>query len=174
MKKLIIPIVLLLVGSGAGIGAGLFLLPPEEDPEGDPPTDVVCLPSPEGTSQIAAAPPPASPVEQSGLEYARLANQFVVPVVTDGQVVALVVLSLSIEVAAGSTDAVFTHEPKLRDAFLQVLFDHANSGGFEGVFTSNANMRTLRSGLRNVAQDILGPAANDVLVVDLVRQDMRS
>ena len=65
------------------------------------------------------------------MEYVKLSNQFVVPVVKGKTVVSLVVLSLSLEVPEGQKDAVFRREPKLRDSFLQVLFDHANIGGFD-------------------------------------------
>ena len=65
----------------------------------------------------------------------------------------------------------FAVEPRLRDAFLQVLFDHSNLGGFDGVFTSAANMRALRNALRTEAQRIIGPNVYDVLITDIVRQD---
>ncbi len=62
-------------------------------------------------------------------------------------------------------------EPKLRDVFLRVLFDHANAGGFSGSFTKTTRMNTLRMGLLEAAQKALGPVVSDVLIVDVVRQD---
>jgi len=105
-------------------------------------------------------------------EYVKLNNQFVVPVISGTKVKALVVMSLSVEVTAGQKEKVFALEPKLRDAFLQVLFNHANSGGFDGTFTSGQKMSDLRSALSETATKILGPIAADVLVVDIVRQDI--
>ena len=114
-------------------------------------------------------PTPDIPLEERA--YARLNNQFVVPVVRDEKVQSLVVLSLSLEVAPGSEADVFAHEPKLRDLFLQVLFDHANTGGFDGAFTASTNMRVLRDALRRVAVEDVGLGIRDVLILDIVRQD---
>ena len=105
-------------------------------------------------------------------DYAKLKHQFVIPVVEEGRVSALVVMSLSIEVETGQTQAVYSQEPKLRDGFLQVLFDHANTGGFSGSFTSTTNMRSLRDGLRENAQRVVGDVVHDVLIVEIVRQDV--
>ena len=91
--------------------------------------------------------------------------------VESGQVAALVVVSLSLEVTAGSTETVFAREPKLRDVFLQVLFDHANAGGFRGSFTDGSNLIVLRQALKEVAMQVLGDMVSDVLIVDIARQD---
>ena len=79
---------------------------------------------------------------------------------------------MNLEVAVGGRELVYQREPKLRDAFLQVLFDHANAGGFDGVFTSGRNMALLRDALKETAQKTLGETLNDVLIVDFVRQDV--
>jgi hypothetical protein len=166
--KLALPLVLGLAGGGVGIGAATLFPAPE--PEETAETCGPAMPKDEGAAPDHAATT-GSAVE-SGREYAKLNNQFIVPVVTDGEVAALVVLSLSVEVAAGEKETVFVHEPRLRDAFLQVLFDHANTGGFDGAFTSSPNMRILREELRREATATLGELASDVLIVDIVRQDL--
>ena len=148
MKKLILPLILGLVGLGAGVGAGVFLRP-----------------APDDKAELAETEPAVPP------EYVKLNNQFVIPVVEAGQVAALVVVSLSLEVTAGSTELVFQTEPKLRDVFLQVLFDHANTGGFKGSFTDASNLVVLRQALKEVAMGVLGDAVKDVLIVDIARQD---
>lgn len=147
MKKLLLPLALGLIGLAAGTGAG-FLLPAA-------PSD--------------AAEEPEEPAEPP--EYAKLNNQFVIPLLEDGAVVSLVVLSLSLEVTAGSSTAVYQQEPKLRDVFLQVLFSHANSGGFRGSFTDSANLVPLRGALLEAAQAVLPDVVSDVLIGDIVRQD---
>jgi hypothetical protein len=166
MKTILIPIVLFLIGTGAGTGAGLLLVPaPEEKTASDTteyqPSDMAI----EGSA--APTPVDASPER----EYAKLNNQFVIPVVENEEVAALVVVSLNLEVTVGSQTAIFAAEPKLRDRFLQVMFDHANNGGFSGNFTTGTKMRALRNELLRVAQDVSGPRVTDVLVIDLVRQD---
>ena len=120
---------------------------------------------------INASVPPSAAESTQEREYAKLNNQFVIPVVEDEMVAALVVMSLNVEVTVGSRTAIFAAEPKLRDRFLQVMFDHANTGGFSGNFTTGTKMRALRNELLRVAQDISGPIVTDVLVIDLVRQD---
>lgn len=191
MKKLLLPLILLLLGVGGGVGAGIFLAPPpmaEEaavGPCGEVPvtgqvTDVASQDA-EGADQVAAetghsaAPTEGEMIDAgaaTGFEYVRMANQFVVPVVEGGAVKSMVVLTISVEVTSGSQNTVFSYEPKMRDVFLQVLFDHANAGGFDGMFTSAENMRTLRRALRLAGQEAVGELVHDVLITDIVRQDV--
>lgn len=153
----ILPILLAVLGIGAGIGAGILTKPAPVEAE------VV------ETEEVEEEPP----APDSTFEYAELSNQFVIPLVSDGTVRALVVLSLTIEVTTGTSETVFQREPKLRDAFLQVLFDHANIGGFDGYFTGSTSLSPLRKALQETAADLLGKKnVNDVLVTDLVRQEV--
>jgi len=162
MLRKLLPILLALLGLGAGLGAGLALKPE---------------PHPEAAEEVCAPPVPAEAAgEAEGGEevihdYVKMNNQFVVPVVEGGRVSALVILSISLEVQTATGEQVYQREPKLRDGFLQVLFDHANAGGFRGAFTEANNMTVLRSALLEVAQKALGPIVSDVLIVDIVRQD---
>jgi len=168
MLKKILPIVLLLVGSGAGVGAGIFLRPaPEVMEEAKMPDDEMVEEKTDKKSAKEDADGDA-PV----MDYVKLSNQFVVPIVKERKVSSLVVLSLSLEVPDGSSEAVFAREPKLRDSFLQVLFDHANVGGFDGAFTEANNLNVLRRGLREDGQKNLGAEIlKDVLILEIARQD---
>lgn len=148
MKKLL-PLILVLVGIGGGVGAGIALKP-APDPEAEPET---------------IAP-------EAEHDYVKLNNQFVIPVVTKGRVTSMVILSLSLETAVGASETVYAREPKLRDSFLQVLFEHANTGGFQGSFTDSGNLIVLRRSLLEAAQLALGTdVVSDVLIVDIMRQD---
>ena len=109
--------------------------------------------------------------ETAGQDYVKLDNQFVVPVIEGGRTEALMMLALSLEIDPAIRAAVFENEPKLRDAFLRVMFDHANAGGFGGGFTAEGPIEALRVALRERARAILGPGARDVLIVDIARQD---
>ena len=102
----------------------------------------------------------------------KIERQFVVPVLEDERVSSLVVLSLAVEVDAGESDIVFEHEPKLRDAFLSVLFTHAQSRGFDGDFTQERRLEDLRGSLTNAAQEVLGKRAHGILLTGIVRQDI--
>jgi flagellar protein FliL len=168
----LLPILLALVGLGGGVGAGLFLRPPAEAADhatgteaGEAKGDQTSDGHAEEGSDEEAEP------EEGAPEYVKMNNQFVVPVVEDGRVASMVVLSLSLEVAAGNTETVYQREPKLRDVFLQVLFDHANIGGFSGSFTDGSNLVVLRTSLKEAAALILGPMVSDVLITDIARQD---
>lgn len=167
MRKLL-PVILALLGLGLGGGAGFLLRPPPEqavevNPCGDTVTHGEAVAGDHGTGDAMDG----EPIH----DYVKLNNQFVVPVVEGGDVTALVILSISLEVVVGNTEAVYLREPKLRDVFLQVLFDHANAGGFEGAFTQSNNMDVLRSSLLEVARKTMGSVVTDVLIVDIVRQD---
>lgn len=198
MRKLL-PIILPVAGLLAGGGAGYLLRPAPEalagtETQAEGHADGHGAPADDGHG---AAPPPAegdhapadahaaAPAAKAGHaadgghgaeaggmpDYVKLSNQFVVPVVEDGRVAAMVILSLSLEVPAGTAETVFAREPKLRDVFLQVLFEHANAGGFRGAFTDGANLKLLRRTLLEAAGEVLGDLVSDVLIVDIVRQD---
>ena len=160
----ILPILLALVGLGGGIGAGIALRP-------DPAEMVSINPCGDENASVVAMHEEVVEKDLGVLDYVKLNNQFVIPVVQDAMVSSLVVMSISLEVSTGGQEIIYEREPKLRDAFLQVLFDHANSGGFNGTFTNGRNMTILRDALQKVAIQVLGNVVTEVLIVDLVRQD---
>jgi hypothetical protein len=178
--RLLLPVILALLGAGAGIGAGIALKPPPAPEEDAIVVDPVAgAPAPESPSAeegrptgYAADPMPGRdrpPIEER--DYVRMNNQFIVPVLDDGRVRSLVVLSLSLETRIGMRPTIYSREPKLRAAFLTVLFDHANAGGFDHDFTSSARIGTLRQALWEAGRPVLGADLIDVLVTDIARQD---
>lgn len=166
MIRLLIPVILLLLGLGGGVGAGLFLAAP---PQAESASDTAQMTESAPTDEAQGDPSGPSPSGQT--EFVRLNNQFVVPIVRNGTVRSLVVMSLTLEVDLGNNQTVFNQEPRLRDSFLQVMFAHANAGGFDGSFTQAATMAPLRAALRDAARQALGAIAHDVLIVDITRQD---
>ncbi|MDZ4276686.1 MAG: flagellar basal body-associated FliL family protein [Erythrobacter sp.] len=178
MIRKLIPILFGLIGLGIGLGAGFYLRPAAQSVSGaildDSETAHGGSSLPEAASDHAGAEniePNAHGTDESGSEYVKLSNQFVIPIVEEGRVVSMVILALTLEVDAGATEAIYAREPKLRDVFLQVLFDHANSGGFNGSFTDGSNLVLLRKALRETAQKTIGPNVTDVLISDIARQD---
>lgn len=166
MKKLL-PFLLPVIGIAAGIGAGLMLKPsPIPVPAETHQTTQDTHAAPEHTPDAHGTDHAAEP------EYVKLNNQFIIPVIEQDEVSAIVVLSLSLEVTAGSIESIYAREPKLRDSFLQVLFDHSNMGGFHGSFTDASKMTSLRRSLLAVAQKAVGDLVSDVLITDLARQDV--
>ncbi len=155
MIRKLFPVILALLGLGAGLGGGIVLRPAPSDHAAEPATEAATA---EGEPQDAP-------------EYLKLNNQFVVPVLEDGRVVSMVIMALSLEVAKGASESVYSREPKLRDAFLQVMFDHANAGGFKGDFTDGSNLIVLRNALLEAARSTLGDLVKNVLISEIVRQD---
>lgn len=169
MKKLL-PILLAVLGIGAGIGAGMLLRPDPAELNGH--DAEACVPSSDAPLTQEALTEEDHDDAKTDHEYVKLHNQFIVPVVLDTSVSSLVLISLSLEVGVGQKESVFSREPKLRDAFLQVMFDHANLGGFEGAFTNSGNLDVLRSALLEVAHDAMGELITDILITDIARQDV--
>ncbi|MEY8841723.1 flagellar basal body-associated FliL family protein [Cribrihabitans sp. XS_ASV171] len=171
MKKLV-PILALLLGLGGGVGAGLVI--------GPKPADIAAEQEPAGHGSDAVdhaggghdtGHDTSHDNAPRGSEYIKLSKQFVVPLVKHDRIAGMVTLGLSLETAPGVAENFFETEPKLRAAFLEVLFDHANMGGFEGAFTRPGNLDTLRTALLEAARRDLGPEIREVLIVDIARQD---
>lgn len=152
--KLILPLVLAILGVALGGGAGWMLRPP--------PLDMA-------QSEGDFLPQPPAPIVAT--ETLRMNNQFIVPLIAEGQIRSMVVIGLALELAQGHSVSLPRDEPKLRALFLQHLFDYANLGGFDGVFTSGDALTGLRRGLREQARAELGSAVQDVLITELLRQD---
>ncbi|MEL6519686.1 MAG: flagellar basal body-associated FliL family protein [Pseudomonadota bacterium] len=158
----ILPILLAVLGLGAGAGAGFVLKPPPAEID----EKCVCAETETKEDKEEVSEEPAEP-----RDYVKLNNQFVVPIIDTDRVKALVVMSVSLEVDPETRDEVYKREPKLRDNFLQVLFEHANAGGFDGNFTVGTKMSSLRRALLETAQKIMGERVTDILVTDIGRQD---
>lgn len=175
----ILPVLLAVIGLGAGVGAGMVLKPaPGEDQGAMQAAEACPPPGAPGPGDHAAEPQAVDSGHgasgghgaEADTEFVKFSNQFVIPVMGETSVESMVVLSLSIETATGSKEAIYQREPKLRDAFLGVLFNHASAGGFDGNFVNSAALDTLRDLLRETARDTVGPVVKDVLIVDLVKQ----
>lgn len=147
MKRFLLPLIIGILGLPIGAGAGFLLRPAPEA----------------GAETVAEVAAPR--------DYVDLSNPFAIPILSDGVVSGLVVLSLSLEVEAGQSETVLSHEPKLRDVFLQAMFAHANAGGFRGSFTDSAALAPLRQALSEAASGVLPDIVSDVLINDIVRQD---
>lgn len=177
--KLLPPVLLAVIGLVGGAAAGWFLKP------APPPEPEVCLdangaelppedcPKPEAADEEALGEPTpeaeGDPADKS--EFVKLERQFIVPVMADQKVAAMAVVGLSVEVAPGHVEDVLSREPRVRDALLRVLFDHAYSGGFDGDFTAEYVLRDLRRNLLAATRKVAGPSVRDVLVEEIMRQD---
>jgi len=188
LKKLM-PVVIALLGLGAGVGAGMALKPapePEETAEACPPPVEAGHEAPAAEHAAPAdghAPDPCAadpfaaaadlgPMLEGELAYVPMEKPFVVPIFKDEKVVAMVVVSLSVETEAEAASKIEGLKPRLRDSFLKVMFRHANSGGFDGSFTGGRKMEDLKSALRAAAKDVLHEKpVGEVLITEIARQD---
>ena len=163
MIKILMPIVFLSVGLWAGIGVGIYMAPSEAPALEEAET------KPEMAKDKSQKSGKAG--KSDAFDYLKLTKQFVVPIVEDDKIAAMVTMSLSLEANPAITDTFYAIEPKLRDRFLQVLFDHANTGGFDGLFTQSDNLGALRKALLEVARKDLGNDVSQVLIMSVNRQD---
>ncbi len=173
--KFLIPLLIALVGLGAGVGAGLALKP-EPEPSHEASAD--CGHEGGEDCQTAEADPfKTTPVatkkHDEDLTYVPMEKPFVVPVFSGEKVIAMVVVSLSLETDLDGAHVVEAVQPRLRDSFLKALFRHANSGGFDGSFTSGQKMEDLKSALLEAGKTVMGEAMiGEVLITEIARQDV--
>jgi len=156
MRRLL-PIVLIVLGLVAGLGAGYVLRPAPEATEAE--------------EAGADLPVQMSTARPEGAEVMRMPSPFLIPLIGDGRVRAMVVISLALELDPAHRIDMQRDEPRLRAVFLQMLFDHANLGGFDGMFTGGEQLLSLRRGLLEAARGEFGATVHDILIVDLARQE---
>lgn len=159
MKLLVI--LLIPLGLIGGLAGGHFLAPPPEQIEDG-----------EIAEDVKETPKKPQKLDLSNADYAKLDKHFIIPVIENGAISSLVVITMAIEVEKESRDLVFEHEPKLRAEFLNVLFNHAQSGGFSGIFIHTEAMNDLRGSLNTAAWSVLGDVAHQVLITSLTRQEV--
>lgn len=187
MKGLVIPLAMALVGAGLGGGAAFALRPAPaaegahaEGAHGDRGAeDAHAEEKKAGGHAEEAKAEKGHGDAKSGhgdgkgdAGYHKIASQFVVPVIEDGRTRSLVVMALALDIVPAAADAVLDEEPRLRDALLRVLFDHANTGGFSGPFTEVERIEVLRAALLERARGIMGADVEDVLILDVARQEI--
>lgn len=149
----IIAVFLILLGIGGGVFAGLTLRP---------------VPEAEAEPELASAP--VTNLPSGTLDVFELPGQFMVPVIADSGVHSIMVLSLALEIDAAEHDHIRGNLPRLRDALLQVMFDHANTGGFDGMFTAQTSLGQLRRSLLEAGQQALGrDSLHRVLITEILR-----
>ncbi len=186
--KLLTPILLALLGLGAGVGAGIALKPapaPEATACAEPHAAEAGEDGHAAGGEAAAPCPPAvadpfAPAAHAAEKghggepaYVEMDKPFVVPVFKADKIVAMVVLSLSVETDTEAAPTVEGVKPRLRDSFLETMFRHANSGGFDGSFTAGTKMEDLKAALLQVARTILPDTpVDEVLITGIARQDV--
>jgi hypothetical protein len=165
MLKKIMPLLALIFGLAGGGAAAIFLAPPPDD---------------QPMSQNEATTPDAQSETSSddlqdgasdSFEIVKLPSQFVVPVIMDNRVRAMVILTVALEVEVGQGDRVRALEPKLRDEFLAELFSLAALDGFKDEMISRKTLELVKRALSVRSSEVLDLQNVNVLVTDMARQD---
>lgn len=100
--------------------------------------------------------------------YMKFGRQFVTPLSATRN--SLMILDIQIELAPAAGDAAYGLEPRLRDAFLQVLLDAASREVLAGVIEDPVLLEDLRAALLERAKAEIGPDALSVLILDIAVQ----
>lgn len=160
--KILMPLLGLTLGlAGGGTAAYVFAPPTKNTEDGAPETH---------KAATAATKETHNTPEQ--LEIVKLPSQFVVPVILDNRVRAMVVLSVAVEVETGQGDHVRALEPKLRDVYLGELFSLAALDGFRDALISRKTLELVKLALTERSKEVLGLQFVNVLVTDMSRQDV--
>lgn len=163
MIKKLLPLLSLIVGLGGGGAAAIVLAPAAEKPD-EPSTNAV-------EDSQAKQIPDDHDAQPGDTEIVKLPNQFVIPVILNNRVRAMVILTVALEVQTGAADEVRTLEPKLRDMFLSELFSLAALDGFRDEIISRQTLDLVKRALTERSKEILGKQVVTVLITDMARQD---
>lgn len=160
IRKLILVLLPLLALLG-GAFAGERLRAPPPGPPGAPQEAA------EGPAE-GTTPAPTSPTAE--VDWFTFPSQFFVPLVRQGDMSAIMILTLVLETDKGQIEALGRQEHRLRDALLRALMIHANTGGFDGNYTVDRNLQTLRDSLLSAARSATDVPVRAVLIQDPAQQ----
>ena len=104
-------------------------------------------------------------------DFMKFKRQFVVPVMKDEAVEALVLLNLGLEFEESKRDEIFRKEPRYRDAFIRELLQLSDKGFFNEEMTSPDTYEVVRETLLRAAKTVDEKGISDVLILDFSRQD---
>jgi hypothetical protein len=103
--------------------------------------------------------------------FIDMERKFVVPLVRGNRVRSLVVVDLRLEVRSAAETRAQELKPKIRDLFLDTLYEMAVAGAFDGDLYSNNVQGEMRARLLEDARRVLQDDATAILIGELLRQD---
>ncbi|TJZ87938.1 MULTISPECIES: hypothetical protein [Paracoccus] len=166
MIRKIIPLALPVLALVGGAVAGDMLRAPAPDAAASEHAG-----TPEAAGDGHGAAPGGHDAAPAGeAAWFQFPTQFFVPLVRQGDLQDVMILTLTMQTDSTSLGALAKKEHSLRDAMLRALMIHANTGGFDGNFTADRNLATLREGLLRAARAATDLPVSAVLIEDIVRQ----
>jgi len=106
------------------------------------------------------------------VSYYKFSREFVVPIMEDGTVNALVILHLQLEIDSSISSSLFSMEPKLRDNIMTTLIAISHEGLLFDNLTDPESYESIRSLVLEGLKDVQTQGIENVLIVDLARQDL--
>lgn len=170
MKALILPVLLSISAVGGVFTANLLQGGSSSAPAGH-------APDPHGGASADAAKGHGGghgggyAVKTDTSDFMKFKRQFVVPVMKDQAVEALVLLNLGLDIDENKRDEIFKKEPRFRDTFIRELLQLSNDGYFNEEMTSPNTYEVVRETLLRAAKSVNDEGVNDVLILDFSRQD---
>lgn len=108
----------------------------------------------------------------SDTAFYKFSREFVVPIMADRRVKALVILHLSLEVDEATNSELFSLDPKLRDNIMTTLIGLSNDGKTLDELTSADSYETIRSMVLMNLQSGVSENIQNVLIMDVGKQDL--
>ncbi len=104
--------------------------------------------------------------------YMKFSRQFVVPLIENEKVVSMMIFDINLVMNSDADSDFYIHEPKARDALMSGLLSLAQQGVFSGDIGADRHVGYVKSRLLDNVQSALGRGVDEVLILDMVRQDM--
>lgn len=107
----------------------------------------------------------------NGLGYFNFRRNFIVPVVDDQRVRALILINVSIEMNESGIEDAQAREPNIRDAFMKTLLAMSHEGMFNQDITNPDVYSEVQARLLETAKLNVDESVRSILLVDYARQD---
>lgn len=187
MLRKLIPVIIALIALGGGIAAGDMLHPGNNDAVPDDVQDPTghgdAAPDAVGDDTADVSGHQTAPASGHGAATTTTTttttnpaafsfpSQFFVPVVRNGDMGTVMILTLSLQTDAAQIAFLQQQEHLLRDALLRQLLIQANTGGFDGNFTSETSLGALRAALLKSTRAATSVPIEGVLIEAIARQE---
>ena len=104
--------------------------------------------------------------------YYKFSREFVVPIIEDDRVKSLVILNLNLQIDTASSQNLFSQEPALRDNIMTTLITLSADDEIFNSLNSIEHYETIRSMILNNLQNSFSTGIENVLILDMARQDL--